>query len=116
MAASGFVVAALIIPVYLFVPLSDAMFIAIGFAYGFMLSSSTIWGPWLSELYPPHLRSTAASIFNWGRVISITAPPLTAALVPIWGMAPVMLLGCAAFLLAAVIWVSQPETLVRRGR
>ena len=116
MAASGFVVAALIIPVYLFVPLSDAMFIAIGFAYGFMLSSSTIWGPWLSELYPPHLRSTAASIFNWGRVISITAPPLTAALVPVWGMAPVMLLGCAAFLLAAVIWVSQPETLVRRGR
>jgi len=116
MAASGFVVAALIIPVYLFVPLSDTLFIALGFAYGFMLSSSTIWGPWLSELYPPHLRSTAASIFNWGRIISITAPPLTAALVPVWGMAPVMLLGCAAFLLAAVIWVMQPETLVRRGR
>ena len=114
MAASGFIVAALIIPVYLFVPLSNPMFVALGFAYGFMLSSSTVWGPWLSELYPPHLRSTAASIFNWGRVISIMAPPLTAALVPVWGMAPVMLLGCVAFVLAALIWLSQPETLKRR--
>jgi len=116
MAASGFIAAALIIPVYLFVPLSNPMFVALGFTYGFMLSSSTVWGPWLSELYPPHLRSTAASIFNWGRIISIMAPPITAALVPVWGMAPVMLLGCGAFVLAALIWLSQPETLTRQAR
>lgn len=113
MAAFGFVAAAGIIPLYLFAPVSETLFIALGFAYGFMLSCSTVWGPWLSELYPPHLRSTAASIFNWGRVISIMAPPITAALVPVWGMAPVMLLGCAAFLLAAVIWLMQRETVVR---
>ena len=114
MAAFGFVAAAMLIPVYLFAPLSPALFMATGFAYGFMLSCSTVWGPWLSELYPPHLRSTAASIFNWGRVISILAPPLTAALVPYWGMAPVMLLGCLAFLIAAAVWLSLPETLSRR--
>ncbi|WP_353217818.1 MFS transporter [Sandarakinorhabdus sp.] len=114
-AAFGFIGAALIIPVYLFVPMSDTAFIALGFTYGFMLSASTVWGPWLTELYPPHLRSTAASIFNWGRIISMTAPILTAALVPVIGMAPVMLGGCAAFLTAAVIWLRLPETVTARA-
>lgn len=113
-AAFGFVGAALIIPVYLFVPMSNSAFVALGFAYGFMLSASTVWGPWLSELYPPHLRSTAASIFNWGRIISMTAPILTAALVPAVGMAGVMLTGCLAFLAAAIIWLRLPETVAAR--
>jgi MFS family permease len=112
-AAFGFLAAAFLIPIYLFAPLSPLLFTLVGFTYGFMLSCSTVWGPWLSELYPPHLRSTAASIFNWGRVISIFAPIITGALVPIWGMPTVMLLGCAAFATAAIIWLSLPETLVR---
>jgi hypothetical protein len=78
-----------------------------------MLSASAVWGPWLSELYPPHLRSTAASIFNWGRIVSMLAPIITAALVPYLGMALVMLMGSAAFLLAAAIWLSLPETIER---
>jgi MFS family permease len=114
-AAFGFVGAALIIPVYLFVPLSDPAFVGLGFAYGFMLSASAVWGPWLSELYPPHLRSTAASIFNWGRIISMTAPIITAAMVPVVGMATVMLSGCLAFLCAAIIWLRLPETVKPRG-
>lgn len=114
-AAFGFIAAALIIPIYLFVPMSNTAFIALGFAYGFMLSASAVWGPWLSELYPPHLRSTAASIFNWGRIISMTAPIITAALVPTVGMAAVMLLGCLAFLLAAIIWLRLPETVAKRS-
>jgi MFS family permease len=114
-AAFGFIGAALIIPVYLFVPLSGPAFIGLGFAYGFMLSASTVWGPWLSELYPPHLRSTAASIFNWGRIISMTAPIITAAMVPAVGMAAVMLTGCLAFLCAAIIWLRLPETVAPRS-
>jgi MFS family permease len=113
-AAFGFIGAALIIPVYLFVPLTGPAFIGLGFAYGFMLSASTVWGPWLSELYPPHLRSTAASIFNWGRIISMTAPIITAAMVPAVGMAAVMLTGCLAFLCAAIIWLRLPETVAPR--
>jgi MFS family permease len=113
-AAFGFIAAAFLIPVYLFAPLSPTLFMVVGFTYGFMLSSSTVWGPWLSELYPPHLRSTAASIFNWGRIISIFAPVITGALVPVWGMPAVMLLGCAAFVMAAIIWLMLPETLVRK--
>ncbi len=114
-AAWGFVVAAAIIPVYLFVPLPIGLLELTGFAYGLMLSCSAIWGPWLSELYPPHLRSTAASIFNWGRVISMTAPLITAPLAESFGRAPVMSLASISFLAAALIWFRMPETVVRKN-
>jgi MFS family permease len=113
-AAWGFVVAAALIPVYLFVPMPIGLLELTGFTYGIMLSCSAIWGPWLSELYPPHLRSTAASIFNWGRVISMTAPLITAPLAESFGRAPVMSLASVAFLLAAVIWFHMPETIGRK--
>lgn len=113
-AAWGFVVAAALIPVYLFVPMPIGLLEITGFTYGVMLSCSAIWGPWLSELYPPHLRSTAASIFNWGRVISMTAPLITAPLAENFGRAPVMSLASVAFLIAAVIWFRMPETVGRK--
>jgi MFS family permease len=113
-AAWGFVIAAAIIPVYLFVPMPIGLLELTGFTYGIMLSCSAIWGPWLSELYPPHLRSTAASIFNWGRVISMTAPLITAPLAEAFGRAPVMSLASISFLAAAFIWFRMPETVVRR--
>ena len=74
-AAWGFFAAAALIPVYLFVPMPVALLEITGFAYGIVLSCSAIWGPWLSELYPPHLRSTAASIFIG--VASLTGAPLS---------------------------------------
>ncbi|WP_295635003.1 MFS transporter [Novosphingobium sp.] len=112
-AAWGFIFAAGIIPVYLFVPMDTTLLEITGFTYGVMLSCSAIWGPWLSELYPPHLRSTAASIFNWGRVISMTAPLITAPLAEAFGLAPVMCLASVSFVAAAAIWLSLPETLRR---
>ncbi len=114
-AAWGFVVAAAIIPVYLFVPLPIGLLELTGFTYGLMLSCSAIWGPWLSELYPPHLRSTAASIFNWGRVISMTAPLITAPLAQSFGRAPIMSLASVSFLAAALIWFRMPETVIRKS-
>ncbi len=115
-AASGFVAAAAVIPVYLFVPMPIGLLEVTGFVYGVMLSCSAIWGPWLSELYPPHLRSTAASIFNWGRVISMTAPLITAPLAEAFGLAPVMCLASVSFLAAAAIWFRLPETVGRTAR
>ncbi len=112
-AAWGFILAAAIIPVYLFVPMPVGLLEVTGFVYGVMLSCSAIWGPWLSELYPPHLRSTAASIFNWGRVISMTAPIVTAPLAEAFGLAPIMCLASVSFVAAAMIWLSLPETLRR---
>ena len=85
----------------------------IGLVYGGTLCASVIWGPWLAELYPPHLRSTAASIFNWGRVISFFAPLITATLAGSVGLPVAMASASIAFGLAALIWLSQPETLDR---
>ncbi len=115
-AAWGFVAAAALIPVYLFVDMPVTALEITGFAYGVVLSCSAIWGPWLSELYPPHLRSTAASIFNWGRVISMMAPLVTAPMADAFGRAPVMSMASVAFLAAALIWFSLPETVERRAR
>ena len=114
-AAWGFVVAAALIPVYLFVDMPVTALEITGFAYGIVLSCSAIWGPWLSELYPPHLRSTAASIFNWGRVISMMAPLVTAPMADAFGRAPVMSMASVAFLAAALIWFSLPETVAKRA-
>ena len=111
-AAWGFVAAAAIIPVYLFVPMPIGLLELTGFVYGIMLSCSASWGPWLSELYPPHLRSTAASIFNWGRIISMAAPLITAPLAENFGRAPVMSLASVSFLAAAFIWLRLPETVI----
>jgi len=108
--AIGFVIAAAVIPIYLFADLPVTLLEITGFVYGVMLSASAIWGPWLSELYPPHLRSTAASIYNWGRVISMTAPLITAPMADAFGLAPVMSLASVSFLLAAIIWFRLPET------
>jgi MFS family permease len=113
-AALGFLLCAVLIPIYLFAEVSTGTLQMIGFAYGFTVSCSAIWGPWMSELYPPHLRATAASIFNWGRVISMTAPLITAPLAEVFGLAPVMTLGAVAFVAAAGVWWSLPETLRRR--
>ena len=111
--AVGFLIASAAIAVYLFGPANLTLLKAAGFVYGGSLCASVIWGPWLAELYPPHLRSTAASIFNWGRVISFFAPLVTAAMASSLGLRAAMASACVAFSLAAVIWVLQRETLQR---
>jgi MFS family permease len=109
--AVGFLIASAAIVVFLAVPTDVPLLRAIGFVYGACLCSSVIWGPWLAELYPAHLRSTAASIFNWGRVLSFFAPLGTAAIANHFGLAAAMLVGSLSFGIGAVIWRLQPETL-----
>ncbi|RYD26649.1 MAG: hypothetical protein EOP89_06555 [Lysobacteraceae bacterium] len=87
----------------------------LGVFFGLMLPASVIWGPWLAEIYPAYLRSTAASIFNWGRIISLFAPPATAALAGAFGLAFAMSTAVLSFLVAAAIWRTLPETLDRRN-
>ena len=112
--AAGFIVAAVAVLVYLRAP-ADVSFIAVcGFVYGLGVSASVVWGPWLTELYPPHLRSTAASLYHWGRIFSFFAPLLTAALVQRHGFGASMHLASVCFVVAAGIWVSLPETVARR--
>jgi MFS family permease len=109
--ALGFFVAAAAIMGYLTVSTMLLLLLIIGFIYGFALSASVTWGPWLAELYPAHLKSTASSIFNWGRVVSFFAPLITGTLASRFGLRASMLVSSLAFTCAALIWLRLPETL-----
>ena len=109
--AGGFFATAAIIVAYLLVPGGKSTLMILGVLYGFTLSASVIWGPWLAELYPPHLKSTASSIFNWGRLVSFFAPIVTGQLAEHFGLIAAMLVSSIVFTLAAAIWLKLPETL-----
>ena len=84
-----------------------------GALWGFMITASVAWAPWMSELFPAHLRSTAMSIFNWGRLISMTSPLITGAVADAYGLTSAMLLSAGAFMLGGLVWLLIPETVVR---
>lgn len=108
--ALGFIGAAIAILVYLNLGTNVVALGLVGALYGFMLSSSVVWGPWLTELYPPHLKSTAASIFNWGRIVSFFAPLVTGSLASGFGLGATMGLASVTFIIAGAIWLALPET------
>lgn len=108
--AFGFLIAAAAIAVFLMAPTHLSLLAGIGAVYGFALSASVVWGPWLTELYPPHLKSTAASIFNWGRIVSFFAPLLTGAMAGNFGLGATMALASVTFAVAGVLWLALPET------
>lgn len=114
--ALGFALAAVLIAVYLNVPPAPVLYGAAGFAYGFCLVAMGIWGPYFAELYPEHLRATAASIFNWGRIVSMFGALLTGWIAQQFGLQTIMYVGSATFAVAAALWLSLPETLQRTPR
>ena len=112
--ALGFVLAVALIALYLLSADTYSELLVIGFLFGLMLPASVVWGPWLAELFPAHLRSTATSIFNWGRIISLFSPPITAAVANGVSLGAAMALGGVAWFLSAIVWRLLPETLERR--
>ena len=113
--AVGFFMAASLIFVYLYAPMSPMIFNVVALAYGACLACSVVWGPWLAELYPQHLKSTAASIFNWGRIVSLFAPIITGLIAEHFGLPTTMTLASVVFSAAAIIWLRLPETLQRKA-
>jgi MFS family permease len=109
--ALGFWLGAVAVAVYLALPPGSHWITLAGVFYGFTVASNVTWGPWIAEMFPPHLRSTAASIFNWGRIISFFAPLITAAVAERYTLGSAMLLSTVAFAGAALIWWRLPETL-----
>ena len=114
--AVGFVVAAALIIIYLRAPNDPLLLQGLGFAYGFVISAGVAWGVYFAELYPAHLRSTAASIFHWGRAISFFAPAVTAAVAESAGLTTGMALAAGLYLVAAGVWWRLPETLHRQPK
>ncbi len=112
--ALGFLLAGILIFVYMNVPHTTWWLGIVGFAYGFCLVSSGIWGPYFAELYPEHLRATAASIFNWGRIVSLFGALIAGAIAQRYGLQTIMSIGGGIFLLGALLWWTLPETLVTK--
>ncbi len=111
--ALGFALLVGMIVVYLALGHGVGTLRLMGVGVGLLLPASVIWGPWFAELFPAHLRSTATSIFNWGRIISLSAPPITAAVAGAYGLQAAMALGAVSFGAAALVWRALPETLQR---
>jgi MFS family permease len=111
--AIAFLASAALVALYLASPVSVLILSALGFSYGFCFVASGTWGPYFAELYPSHLRATAASIFHWGRAVSSVGALLSGALAQSLGLEMAMSIATLAFASAAIVWWTLPETLVR---
>jgi predicted MFS family arabinose efflux permease len=58
----------------------------------------------------------AASIFNWGRIVSLFGALLAGAVAQRFGLHAIMYVGAATFALGALLWWSLPETLAKAKR
>jgi dipeptide/tripeptide permease len=56
------------------------------------------------------------SIFNWGRIISMTAPLVTGQIAASYGLATSMLLSVIGFGAGAIVWFALPETVDTASR
>ena len=112
-AGAGFAVGAIAALAYITVANSPTTLAIAGFAWGFAITASVAWAPWISELYPARVRSSAMSIFNWGRIVSMTAPLVTGQMAAVYGLQAAMLLAVLGFGLGTLVWFALPET-VRR--
>lgn len=113
--ALGMLLSGVFVVVYLLMPTAWAPLAIAGFAYGFCLVCTGVWGPYFAELYPDHLRATAASIFNWGRIVSLFGALVSGAIAERAGLTTAMSVGAGTFVLAAALWWTLPETLPSRG-
>ena len=70
-------------------------------------NGGTVFGALFSEMFPTEVRTTGvASALQIGRGLAFIPPIITAAIFPVYGYAPVVLMGAAEFgLLAMWAWV-----------
>ena len=111
----GFALGALSVLAYVTVAQTSMAFAAVGFCWGFAITASVAWAPWISEMYPVRVRSSAMSIFNWGRIVSMTAPLVTGEIAASFGLRTAMSLAVVGFGLGAVVWFMLPETRTPRA-
>ena len=113
--AFGLLMSAVAVTAFLLAPPSPVLLGIFAALFGVAFSAVVSIGPWLSELYPPEMRTAATSMFQWGRFISLLAPLATGGVAARFGLGTAMALAVVAFMLAALLWSRLPETLVRRS-
>jgi MFS family permease len=114
--AFGFILAGLMASAFFVAP-SDIfigslnMLALLGLIYNFGLSASAVWGGYFSELFPAHLRSFGAALFHGGRIIGMWAPMVLIFIKERTDLATAMWGSPIIWIVAALLWLSLPETL-----
>ncbi len=111
----GFVGVGILMAAFVVAPANVALLSALYLGISLCMSAQVVWGIYFAEMFPSHLRSTAASIFNWGRIFSFLAPVATGALAAAAGMQASLLAGAVVFAMSALLWFTLPETLSARS-
>jgi MFS family permease len=105
------VVAALLVPLYGLTSSPTGLLILGPLVAFFGTGYYSGFGPISSELFPTEVRATAMGIaYNVGRGASAIAPPVVGALAVRWGLGYAFLPLAAAFLIAAILSQTLPET------
>lgn len=114
--AFGFILAGIMASVFFIAPsnmlIGGLNVLAIlGLLYNFGLSASAVWGGYFSELFPAHLRSFGAALFHGGRIIGMWAPMVLIFIQERTDLATAMWGSPIVWIVAAILWLSLPETL-----
>jgi len=109
----GYVLAAVMVLVFVRPGLNQSMLSGIGFVFGFGMSCTTAWGAWFAELFPVRLRPYGAALFHVGHIFAIGSPLLAAYTTEMLGITTSMSLAAGFYLAGAALWYALPET--RKG-
>lgn len=112
-AASGYVLCAVCIPVFLFGGLSGRALDGVALVFGVGLSCTSAWGVWFAELFPERLRPHGAALFHAGHIFAMGAPLFITAFSDRLGLAWLMACGAVVYMAGAMVWLALPETLGR---
>lgn len=112
----GYVLAAVMVLVFVQPGLGQIHLSLIGFVFGFGMSCTTAWGAWFAELFPIHLRAHGAALFHAGHILALGSPLLAAYTSEVFGMTTSMSFAAAVYVVGAILWFTMPETRVRKAQ
>lgn len=110
----GYVLAAVMVLLFVQPGLDQFQLSVIGFIFGFGMSCTAAWGAWFAELFPIHLRPHGAALFHAGHILALGSPLLAAYTSEMFGMATSMSFAAAVYVAGAVLWFTMPETSGRK--
>jgi len=109
----GYLLAAVMVLLFLRPGLDQLQLSAVGFVFGLGMSCTAAWGAWFAELFPSHLRTHGAALFHAGHILALGSPLFAAYASEMLGMTTSMSLAAVVYVLGAVLWFLLPETLSR---
>lgn len=112
----GYVVASVMVIVFLQAGSDHIVLSLIGFVFGLGISCTAAWGAWFAEMFPLHLRAHGAALFHVGHILALGSPLIAAYTSESLGMVTSMSIATVFYVLGAALWFFMPETRLRKPR